>query len=314
MQLDPRHIIAFAHLIEAGSFTEAAKQLGSTQPAISKLVSDLERRMGVALLEQRKNPVLPTQSGKILADSGRELRRQLAETAASLSDVSSGNVGVIRLGLPPFFGEDLIPDLLACFLKATPRARFVVRSGYLPEMLRALQDNQIDLALGPIGPQQQDKRYEKHVLVRHDHVVVGRKGHPLAAEKEVTASMLSQAVWALQDEASILSRMTRDSLAWLGVTNIEPALISDSGPVLLRLVEASDCLTLLPTMSAFERLRSGHLSILPTRELPVIEFGATSNGTRSMQPIVRKFLDFLETELAAKEREIEVWKATQNIC
>jgi len=309
MQLDPRHLIAFTHLIEAGSFTEAARRLGTTQPALSKLVSDLERRVGVRLLEKRKNPVLPTDAGRVLVESGRKLRSQMTEAVTRLSDVSSGSVGVVRLGLPPFFGEDLIPDLLTAFLSTTPQGRFEIRSGYLPDLLEALEDNKIDLAFGPIGTLQQGKPFDCHTLVRHDHVVVGRKDHPLASERHVTAHMLSNAVWVFQDEASILARMSRDSLAWLGATKIQTALTSDSGSVLLRVVEGSDYLTMLPTMSAYERLRNGQLSILATQELPEIEFGATTHSGRLMSPIVRNFLEFLKKAMTEKEQEIADWKA-----
>ncbi len=63
MQIDPRHLVQLAVIVDKASFTEAAHELNVTQPALSKMIGLLEKRLGAPLLSQRR-PALATPLGK----------------------------------------------------------------------------------------------------------------------------------------------------------------------------------------------------------------------------------------------------------
>ena len=90
MQLDPRHLVQFATIIEEKSFSTAAKRLGTTQPALSNMVKTLEVRIGLKLLSQRRRPVIPTQIGNELAIKGLGIRSLMEEVDRETDDFRKG--------------------------------------------------------------------------------------------------------------------------------------------------------------------------------------------------------------------------------
>ena len=72
MLIDPRHLEQLAVIVEDGTLHEAAKRLGTSQPALSRMIGNLEIRVGVQLFERSNRPLLPTEIGQKLARHGLE--------------------------------------------------------------------------------------------------------------------------------------------------------------------------------------------------------------------------------------------------
>ena len=75
MIIDPRYLMQIAAIVECGSFSAAAERLGTSQPALSRTISIIERRTGLALFDRNSRPPTPTDAGRALADQGRAIRK-----------------------------------------------------------------------------------------------------------------------------------------------------------------------------------------------------------------------------------------------
>ena len=73
MKLDERHLIQLAAVINAGGVTEGAELLGMTQPAVSRTLALLEKRLGEPLFVKGRRPLRPTPFGRALADHGQAM-------------------------------------------------------------------------------------------------------------------------------------------------------------------------------------------------------------------------------------------------
>eukprot|EP01035_Chromulina_nebulosa_P050277 gene50277-68347_t len=73
MKIDERHLVQLAAVIETGGVTEGAAMLGMTQPAVSRTLSMLERRIGEPLFVPGKRPLQPTPLGQQLGIQGRSI-------------------------------------------------------------------------------------------------------------------------------------------------------------------------------------------------------------------------------------------------
>src|SRR6188508_3401190 len=94
--VDPRLLATLEAVVRTGSFAAAARELGYSSPAVSQQIAELERRVGLRVLERR--PVRPTQAGQILLEAEQGVRTALATAASELDAVRAGTVGQIRLG------------------------------------------------------------------------------------------------------------------------------------------------------------------------------------------------------------------------
>ncbi|HEY4277245.1 MAG TPA: LysR family transcriptional regulator [Conexibacter sp.] len=101
---DLRQLRTFVAVAEQLSFTRAAELLHLTQQTVSKTVRELERELGVELLERTTREVRPTAPGVALLESGREVLRVADAAFAHARDVGTGVAGAIRVGVSPAIG------------------------------------------------------------------------------------------------------------------------------------------------------------------------------------------------------------------
>src|SRR5262245_57696061 len=95
----------FAQVVDAGSFTAAARRHGTTTSAVSKRIAGLERRLGVRLIERSTRHVLATEAGLVLYE---HCQRLLAEARAAEEAVAAHRGalhGTLRVSAPVTFGH-----------------------------------------------------------------------------------------------------------------------------------------------------------------------------------------------------------------
>ena len=73
MKIDERHLVQLAAVVQAGGVTEGAAMLGLSQPAVSRTLAMLERRLGEPLFLKGRRPLQPTPLGRALADHGQAM-------------------------------------------------------------------------------------------------------------------------------------------------------------------------------------------------------------------------------------------------
>ncbi len=145
LNLDQLH--AFRQVVALGSFSAAAQLLNLTQPAVSLQIRQLERRLGIRLLERVGRKVEPTAAGRELLPHIREIETAAAAAIAAMADRGGAVGGRVRLGTGATACIYLLPRLLRDLRRRFPRLDIVVSTGNTPQIVRALEDNALDIAL-----------------------------------------------------------------------------------------------------------------------------------------------------------------------
>jgi DNA-binding transcriptional LysR family regulator len=142
--MDLDGIAIFVKVLQAGSFSRAAKLLGMPNSTVSAKVSALEKRLGVTLLQRSTRKLRATQAGE--AYYQRSLRA-LEELQAAENELETGRAepqGLLRLTAPVEIGHSLLPALVHAFLKKHPRME--VELVVTNRVLDLIEDG-IDLAI-----------------------------------------------------------------------------------------------------------------------------------------------------------------------
>jgi LysR family transcriptional activator of dmlA len=105
----------FLAVVEAGSFTRAAEALGASKSYVSKVVSDLEARLGAQLMVRTTRRLSLTAAGELFFERCRTLRGELDDIERTMSQFQSRPVGRLRIALSDTFGSDYMSALLADF-------------------------------------------------------------------------------------------------------------------------------------------------------------------------------------------------------
>jgi DNA-binding transcriptional LysR family regulator len=117
-----QELAVFVRAAESGSFSRAARELGLSQPSVSRIIGELERRLGVKLLLRTTRRITVTDAGALFLDRAREILAEIEDAEDAARGVDSLR-GIIRLALPVVYGTREIIPRLSKFLSVHPLLR-----------------------------------------------------------------------------------------------------------------------------------------------------------------------------------------------
>jgi DNA-binding transcriptional LysR family regulator len=213
-----RYLVEIA---ERGSLSRAAESLHVSQPALSQTVSELERRLGVALFERAGRGRRPTAAGReLLRFAGETLRgaRALGETLHALR---AGDAGALDIGMIDAASLYVLPDVVRGFREQHPAVELKIAVETSGVLLQRLRGFALDLAF-VVGPVDDPDLRAEEVLSEplHIYAPVDADGDPREAR------------WLLYPEGSRTRAIIDAAFAQRG---IRPAIALESGnPAVLR--------------------------------------------------------------------------------
>jgi LysR family nitrogen assimilation transcriptional regulator len=145
--LEIRRLRAFTKVVEHGSLTRAAQKLGTTQPALSQQVSDLEAFFGVTLLVRTVRGVTPTAAGELLCRHINVILRQFEQAKLELRQSDAAISGAIAVGLPGSLSPILTVPLLTRVKERYPQINLRVVGGSYEFISNLTASGRVDLAL-----------------------------------------------------------------------------------------------------------------------------------------------------------------------
>jgi DNA-binding transcriptional LysR family regulator len=150
--LDFRSIETFLWVVKLGSFRGAAQRLNTTQPAISQRIAQLEREMGVKLLNRDHRLASPTPSGRQMMVYAEKLIGLRSEMVAEIGDRSAMR-GVLRLGVAETIVHTWLPRLVKSVNEAYPNLSLEIEVDITPNLSARLLAQEIELAfvVGPLS-------------------------------------------------------------------------------------------------------------------------------------------------------------------
>ncbi|MEV5010692.1 LysR family transcriptional regulator [Streptomyces sp. NPDC093064] len=152
--MDFRQLEYFGAVVEAGSVSQAAKNLHMTQPPLSHAIAKLERELGVSLLERTAKGVHPTQAGLHLLSRGERLVADRNRVVETLKLMGGGAIGALHIGVEPMVINEIIADVLAEFLDQAPKAR-VTLADVTPDLIvQGVLSGDLDMGCVPFGSTQ----------------------------------------------------------------------------------------------------------------------------------------------------------------
>ena len=185
MQIDPRHLIQLATIVQCGSFGAAAAKLNVAQPALSKSMKKLEERLGAPIFERIGRQSVATDLGTTFARFGLMMLAAEDQARAYAQHLSTGQAGSLLIGTAPSLADNLLAPILSDFLASHVGCRVELRVGLLAELETQLSTGQVNLVIGPARPLSADLQLETETLADDMLGIVCRKGHALTRQAEI---------------------------------------------------------------------------------------------------------------------------------
>lgn len=284
----------FVRVMDRGSFSAAAKDLGLTPSAVSKLVSRLEDRLGARLLARSTRRLALTAEGETFLARARRIVADIDEAEAEVMSVRGAPRGRLHINAGTAFGLHQLTPALAAFLARYPeinvelsitdrlvdlieeQADIAVRSGHIPQgpfIQRKIADLQRVICAAPSYVERRGTPQSSAELKQHDCIVVAGPG---------------------------LDRWPFKTRSGIDVVDVAPRVTTDDAEAALRLAIEGAGIVRLSDVIVGEPLRKGELVPLltDTHHVEPFPLSAIYPMGRQRLPRVAVFLDFLMERFA----------------
>src|SRR5262245_9752110 len=238
------HVRDFVAVVESGAIRAAARKLGVSQPAVTKSIRNLEAELHVQLLQRTPQGIVPTAPGRAFLARARVIQSEIRKAEEELAHVGREGEGEVALGVGPTAAFLIVPEAVVRFREQFPRARVRILEGFLRVTLPLVRDETLDLAVGPLPEGKLDPAIAFRPLVRHDYIVVGRKGHPLRNARSL--AQLANADWVMVLPPAVPGGPLDRAFSMAGLPGPQPAIHCESYNIGVSLLAKTDMLGIWP--------------------------------------------------------------------
>jgi DNA-binding transcriptional LysR family regulator len=296
--MDLNEILVFARVVQTGSFTLAARQLGMPKSTVSRKVSELESRLDSRLLQRTTRKLSLTDVGRTYFDYCARIVSELEQAERAVSSLHDKPRGLLRITAPvnmsflgPIIGDYLkryaeVQIELFCTQRSVDlveeRYDLAIRAGQLADSTligKSLGSSRWLFVATPAYLKKRGRPKSPEQLTRHDLLLFGAAG---------------------QDTQLALARNGQST-----EISVTPRLLASDLDVLLAVVAASQGLGLLPAFMSLPGIRTGVLEcVLRDWDVPVTPVHVVYPSTRHLSPKVKSFVDHLQRRMTPPPWEL----------
>lgn len=284
----------FVRVVDLGSFSKAAHDLGIGQPSVTKLVAQLERQVGARLLFRSTHGVSPTEVGTLYYEKCKLIAHHVEEAQTAASLMQSQLQGSLRISTTMDFGRRVLTPLTTQFLKLNPKLRIEL---LFDDQIVDLVTQGIDVAIrmGRLADSTLGARHlgdnPWSVVASPDYLA--RRGLPRTPaelsehDALVIATVQNDSRWHFVDSAGHER-----------VVAVHGPLRSNNKSALLAGAEAGLGIAMLPSYVVHASVEAGRLhTLLGDWTLPQQEMHAVYPSPRWVPAKVAWLIDWLKTQL-----------------
>ncbi len=245
-----------------GNIQNAARELGISQPAATKMIQDLELDFEVKLFDRTNRGAVPTVFGETLIRHGRLIFAQVSNAAQELDDLNEGNSGRVVVGTLLAASTSLIPATIDILLAERPNVAVKIIEGTNKVLMPALLSGEIDMVVGRLPSHRhrdkikQEKLFEDRILA-----VVGAQ-HPLVNLADVSFSQIKPFGWIVPPLETTLRRQVDHF--FVKQQQYAPKVTIESVSYLANraLLQMRDLIGLMPSEVVSPDIADGRLALL----------------------------------------------------
>jgi DNA-binding transcriptional LysR family regulator len=295
-RLKPRNVRVLISVVEAGSMHKAAERLGTSQPAISKAIADLEHAVGVRLLERSRRGIEPTPYGRALIKHGVAAFDEFKQGVKDIKFLADPSTGELRIGCSDAMAAGPVLAVIEQLTRKHPRLIFHVATGAAATLLRRLSERNVELVITRATEVDDDGQIYAGGLFEDNVVVAAGAQSGWARRRRIELDELVNEPWALPPEGSAVGAIIREAFRARGLAPPAATVVAESAILRSKLLAAGRFLTVIPEFLLTLPGRDPSIKALPV-ELPGARrtMRIISLRNRLLTPLAELFIDSMRT-------------------
>lgn len=288
---------AFVTVVDLGSFSDAARAMNVSQPAVTMQVQSLEQAVGATLLDRRYRRVDLTEAGRTLLPHARGVLEQLEQARNEIESLSGTITGRLTIAASTTPGVYVVPKMLGAFLDAYPEIGLSVAVHDTAEVVEAVENGSAHLGIA--GSTLRGARVMFEELARDELVLISAPSNPIASRKRVALADLFDERWVLRESGSGTRLVAEKILAEQGLDpgELRVAVELGTGEAIVSAVEGGLGLAIVSRFVAEKAIELGTVVQVDAVGLPTTRpfYTVLPKGTPTRA--AQAFLQHLQTAL-----------------
>lgn len=269
-RLRARHLKMLEVLSRSGTMRDAAGEMAVTQPAITKMLQDLEDILEVKLFDRRSTGLTPTPVGLAVIEFSRKTVSDLERFAGLVTNLKLGGYGSLKIGAIMASMQTFVPRALQLLKAKRPLMTINLLHATSDRLLEELANHTIDLAVARLTDSRPNAIFDFEPLLEEEIWIFGRSDHLFRDREHIALSELFDQPWVLQPPGSPLQLLLQRSFADAGMGALPNWIETSSVYATLQLVRHAGMIAALPQTTVEEPVANGEfvrLSVPLTRML-----------------------------------------------
>jgi len=303
-RMNLEHLKTFHVVASLGSFTEAAKALYMTQPAVSQQIQGIEHALRNPLFDRSKRQIRLTAKGKILFSYTQKLFGIFREIENVFSDLNHLLTGELTIAASAVMGNYFLSSFIAEFYKKYPLISIRLEMGDSAYVTHLVEEGLADVALS--RHVRNLKHCKQKLLIKEPYVCVCGPSSPLAALKRpLSAKEFAENYLVMRQKGSRMRSKLEEWFKSVGVYEFlsTPVIEVNSLESSKQLIARGFGATAFPSIAVRQELKRESLIMLSVENFSVTaDYFLGYNDKRELSPAAFEFISLLTESMRPKDQ------------
>lgn len=284
----------FCAVVEAKSFSQAARGLHLTQPAVSMQVRSLEEDLGAELFERNYRGIALTPVGKLVYEHAKEILAICESMHGAIDSILQRENAQLIVGASHTVGNYALPCSIWTFKQRHPESHIRLEIASSADVLRRVLDNTVDLGIVE-GPVMADDVKIREIS-SDELVVIAPVAPPWLTRETISLKELKKEPIILREEGSGIREALQVILAGAGITLPDLNVVAEmqSNDAIKSAVESGLGLSIISRLTVQREIRRGLLKAIYIDGVPSeIKFSLLYRPQRYQTALAKRFIRFL---------------------
>lgn len=297
-----KHLVLIDSLARTRNMHATANLMNLSQPALSKMLRDLEEQFGFALFERLPRSMPPTELGEYVVKYAQGALAESQQFVDQLNRLRKGGHGFIRVGGIFASTPRVLPQAIAAIKARSPLLSIEVVEHSSDHLLTMLEQNKLDIMIGRFTEERFSQVFDFQPLEPEPFALVVNSSHPLNQLASTPLEALADWPWVLYPLGTPLRGRLEQAFKVAGIATPADSVETISMPMFLQLLQSAPMIAMLPRSMVAAQLSSGLFNELQSPlHLSPLEYGVITRKDQPPTGSAREFIDIL-LEFAQQRR------------
>jgi DNA-binding transcriptional LysR family regulator len=291
-----KHLVLIDTLARTRNMHAAALHMNLSQPAVSKMLREIERLLGFDLFERLPRNMPPTALGEHVVRYAQIALNDANKFVDQISSLREGGHGFLKVGAIFAATAVVLPDAIVQLKQRWPLLSIEIVEQTSDHLMEMLDDKKLDLAVARYTNENQQQVYDFQALAPEPFCMVVNSRHPLTELDEAPLQELGKWPWILYPVGTPIRARMEQAFAHAGIATPKNTIDTISMQTFLQVLQSGPMIAMLPASMAQPHLETGLLKVLNTPlKLAPQDYGIL---TRRGEPLLGAASEFAEILLA----------------